>query len=67
MTANELAAFLNITIPQAQEFIDRTDRFDRAQESLHDLEAAQRLASGEDDPQETAAWDFNWSFDATND
>ena len=63
MTAYELAQLLNISVPQAQDFIERCDRFDTYMDSLYDLEAVARFDQQMDDAIEAADWSFDWSID----
>jgi len=64
---NEIAALLNITVSEAQEFIQQCDRIDRYMESLYDLEAVERYERGLDDLVESADWDFDFSDEEVDD
>jgi hypothetical protein len=59
MTDYELSAMLNISVPEAHEFIQQCDRLDRFMESLYDLEAVDRYERGLDELIESADWDFD--------
>lgn len=67
MTDHELATILNISIPEANEFIQQCDRLDRYMESLYDLETVERFRRGLDDLVESADWDFDFSDEELDD
>lgn len=60
MSDYELAQMLNITVPEAQQFIQRCDRFDTFMESLYEQEAVDRYQQGLDDLIESADWDLDF-------
>lgn len=67
MTDHELATTLNISVLEANEFIQQCDRFDRYMDSLYDLEAVERYKRGLDDLVESADWDFDFSEEELDD
>jgi hypothetical protein len=64
MTAYELSGMLNITVSEAQDFIDRCDCFDRSVEALYDLEPRNEYF---EQLIEEAEWEFDFCDDSLDD
>ena len=59
MTDFELAVLLNVSVPEADEFIQQCDRFDRYMDSLYDLEAVEQPETDLDNFLDLAEYDYN--------